>query len=71
MSTKPVGPDPRTTRAGATRQDTAATGAENPVTPRIIQSNELFGDQVMVLIQHLGEIYRLQTTRQGKLILTK
>ncbi len=39
--------------------------------PQTLDSRELLGDQAMVLIQHLGEIYRLQTTRQGKLILTK
>jgi hemin uptake protein HemP len=39
--------------------------------PQTLDSRELLGDQTTVLIQHLGEIYRLQTTRQGKLILTK
>jgi hemin uptake protein HemP len=39
--------------------------------PQTLDSRELLGDQAMVLIQHQGEIYRLQTTRQGKLILTK
>lgn len=38
---------------------------------RTVDSHELLGEQAMVLIRHLGEIYRLQTTRQGKLILTK
>lgn len=39
--------------------------------PRTWDSRELFSGQTMVLIRHLGEIYRLQSTRQGKLILTK
>jgi hemin uptake protein HemP len=39
--------------------------------PRTLDSQKLLGEQSMVLIRHLGEIYRLQTTRQGKLILTK
>jgi hemin uptake protein HemP len=39
--------------------------------PRTLDSHALLGDQAMVQIQHLGEIYRLQSTRQGKLILTK
>lgn len=39
--------------------------------PRIIDSAELLLGQSLLLIRHLGEIYRLQTTRQGKLILTK
>ena len=38
---------------------------------RTLDSHALLGDQAMVQIQHLGEIYRLQSTRQGKLILTK
>jgi hemin uptake protein HemP len=37
----------------------------------MLDSSALMGDQALVLIQHQGEIYRLQTTRQGKLILTK
>ena len=32
---------------------------------------DLLAGQSSLLIRHLGEIYRLQTTRQGKLILTK
>jgi hemin uptake protein HemP len=36
-----------------------------------VESHDLLGGQSSVLIRHLGEIYRLQTTRQGKLILTK
>jgi hemin uptake protein HemP len=39
--------------------------------PRMLDSHALLGDQAMVHIQHLGEIYRLQSTRHGKLILTK
>ena len=38
---------------------------------RTLDSHDLLGEQALVLIRHLGEIYRLQTTRQGKLILTK
>ncbi len=40
-------------------------------TPRVIDSAELFLGQSLLQIRHLGEVYRLQTTRQGKLILTK
>ena len=39
--------------------------------PRTIDSTDLLLGQPLLLIHHLGEIYRLQTTRQGKLILTK
>lgn len=39
--------------------------------PHTWDSRDLFGDQFVVHIRHMGEIYRLQSTRQGKLILTK
>lgn len=52
-------------------QTASAPRATRPCGPRTLESRDLFGDQAMVLIQHLGEVYRLQTTRQGKLILTK
>lgn len=45
--------------------------ASSDSTPRIIDSAELLQGRSLLLIRHLGEIYRLQTTRQGKLILTK
>lgn len=34
-------------------------------------SKQLFGDAKIVLIEHLGQVYRLLITRQGKLILNK
>jgi hemin uptake protein HemP len=37
----------------------------------VLDSEALFADQQTVLIRHQGELYRLQKTRQGKLILTK
>ncbi len=45
--------------------------AKAGATPRMIESTALLQGQAMLLIRHLGEVYRLQTTRQGKLILTK
>ncbi len=36
-----------------------------------IDSTELLRGNRTVTISHNGEVYRLQTTRQGKLILTK
>lgn len=39
--------------------------------PHTLNSRQLLGDQSVVHIQHGDEVYRLQTTRQGKLILTK
>jgi hemin uptake protein HemP len=44
---------------------------ESSPAPRIVDSAELFQGQSLLPIRHLGEIYRLQITRQGKLILTK
>jgi len=40
-------------------------------TTKPLRSKDLFGDQSRIEIEHRGEIYRLQITRQGKLILTK
>lgn len=40
-------------------------------TPYTLSSSELMRGQHTVAIAHNGAIYRLQTTRQGKLILTK
>lgn len=39
--------------------------------PYAISSEDLLRGQPSVTIAHHGAIYRLQTTRQGKLILTK
>lgn len=39
--------------------------------PKLISSDELFGEERQVLIDHAGSVYRLQITKQGKLILTK
>jgi hemin uptake protein HemP len=67
---------PQENNAHAPRGDSASRLA-SPVStarapaPRTLDSHALLGDQAMVQIQHLGEIYRLQSTRQGKLILTK
>jgi hemin uptake protein HemP len=37
----------------------------------VVLSQQLLGERRWVLIEHEGQIYRLQATRQGKLILTK
>ena len=42
-----------------------------PETPSHWDSATLLGDQRSTTIVHRGEAYRLQLTRQGKLILTK
>lgn len=46
---------------------TAGTGRM----PRTVDSQTLLQDQSTLFIRHQGEVYRLQQTRQGKLILTK
>ena len=53
------------------RPSPSATSTALASAPRMLDSSALMGVQALVLIQHQGEIYRLQTTRQGKLILTK
>lgn len=45
--------------------------SSSPSGPRIVDSSDLLAGQSSLLIRHWGEVYRLQTTRQGKLILTK
>jgi hemin uptake protein HemP len=48
------------------RSSTARAGA-----PRTISSRDILGDDKLVIIRHQDEIYRLQRTASGKLILTK
>lgn len=36
-----------------------------------IDSQDLFRGRQEICIEHLGQVYRLRITRQGKLILTK
>ncbi|WP_101050301.1 hemin uptake protein HemP [Macromonas nakdongensis] len=50
--------------------DAPAPWAERPGTPAL-DSAWLLQGQREILIQHQGQVYRLQATRQGKLILTK
>jgi hemin uptake protein HemP len=49
----------------------ATPAARSPERPVQLSSDELLRGQRLVEIAHNGEIYRLQATRQGKLILTK
>lgn len=46
------------------------TGGSAPATP-MLHSRQLFGGGREILIEHQGELYRLQLTRNGKLILIK
>lgn len=41
------------------------------VVPPVLRSEDVLQGQTAVAIAHNGAVYRLQTTRQGKLILTK
>jgi len=48
----------------------AATGNSRKMPPEV-DSQALLQGRNTLLIHHQGEVYRLQQTRQGKLILTK
>ncbi len=54
-------------RAGA--QPAGTVGTSHP--PQTVDSQTLLQGRSTLLIHHQGEVYRLQLTRQGKLILTK
>ena len=58
--------DSKTTAAAA-----AGTSSSTADGIRTLDSQELLGKQGVLYIRHQGEMYRLQTTRFGKLILTK
>ncbi len=55
----------------AEQPGTPAMAAGNQTQRRQIRSDELFGSQREVLIEHAGELYSLRQTSKGKLILTK
>ena len=69
MSTRPLTSASKATSAPQHVPAPAAVTA--PVAPRRLDSAELMGGRRVLEIVHLGEVYRLQTTRFGKLILTK
>ena len=46
-------------------------GSSSPSGLRSVDSSDLLAGHSSLLIRHWGEVYLLQTTRQGKLILTK
>ncbi len=56
---------------------TASSPAPGPGTEprserqRVLRASDLLGGNAWVEIEHLGQRYRLQATRAGKLILTK
>lgn len=56
------------------RESTDPGSLQRPVVPggpSPIDSQDLLRGQNAIAITHNGSVYRLQTTRQGKLILTK
>ena len=65
MSSRPPPSSPPATTAAK------PTPASAAVVPLRVDSAALMGGQRVLEIVHLGEVYRLQTTRFGKLILTK
>ena len=67
MKAADLPPDGRSDRNSAT--EPAVDAPQN--TPNAIHSEALLRGQPSVAIHHQGAVYRLQATRQGKLILTK
>jgi hemin uptake protein HemP len=59
---------PTTDALGANK---SVVGPTANTVPRTVDSHELLGAQGVLYIRHQNEVYRLQTTRFGKLILTK
>ncbi|WOP14879.1 hemin uptake protein HemP [Ottowia sp. SB7-C50] len=54
-----------------TASPAAANGTPADAVPAPVPSNELMRGRQLLEISHNGAVYRLQQTRQGKLILTK
>ena len=69
MRTRP--PSSASNAPSTTQHAPAAATATAPVAPLRVDSAALMNGQRVLEIVHLGEVYRLQTTRFGKLILTK
>ena len=64
MSTSPAGQEP-------TDRLQNSSGEAPQKRPQPLRSESLLRGHRVIEIMHNGEIYRLQSTRQGKLILTK
>ncbi|QHE86720.1 hemin uptake protein HemP [Hydrogenophaga sp. BPS33] len=63
--------NPNTASASAPLSASPAAAASETQHVSVLPSAELLRGQKVVAIDHNGSLYRLQTTRQGKLILTK
>ena len=68
ISAAPKEPVPGSGQSPAAEGSTETESAPPPV---LLTSHEVLRGQKAVAITHNGALYRLQTTRQGKLILTK
>ncbi len=62
---------PATPITAVEQTGTPVIAAGNQAQRRQIRSDELFGSQREVLIEHVGEIYSLRQASKGKLILAK
>ena len=56
--------------AASDRPESGTASVPNS-TAQTLRSEDLMRGQAAIAIAHNGALYRLQTTRQGKLILTK
>jgi hemin uptake protein HemP len=55
----------------STRDPRAAVVRNQTTADRVVQASALLGERQSVEIEYKGQHYRLQTTKAGKLILTK
>jgi hemin uptake protein HemP len=62
---------PTTTPPAAASPVTAPAPASTVGASPVLSSQSVLQGRSQVAIEHNGAVYRLQTTRQGKLILTK
>jgi hemin uptake protein HemP len=53
------------------QSDTKERAQGRPADRKVLRSEELFGSAREITIRHNGQEYRLQVTRNGKLILIK
>lgn len=69
----PLTPPSGTAALGAVSSNTsqAVAPSTDPLAAQALNSQELMQGRKTVAISHNGSVYRLQATRQGKLILTK
>ncbi|MBS3997542.1 MAG: hemin uptake protein HemP [Hydrogenophaga sp.] len=66
-----MSPDECTLQQNSRLGSQATPGGASPQAEPAVSSQTLLRGQKAVAIEHNGEVYRLQHTRAGKLILTK